>query len=64
MLKRAAVLSGVAALLVACATAPGGMQRASPPSHATGEGIGSRSPASAEAAPAAPPVPPSEHRHY
>ncbi|SDE28251.1 hypothetical protein [Belnapia rosea] len=61
MLKRTGPFLATATLLAACATAPAGMQRAAPPAHAIGAGIGG--PASATgAAPAA--VPTSEHRHH
>ncbi|SDB71386.1 hypothetical protein [Belnapia rosea] len=65
MLKRTGLFLATATLLAACATAPAGMQRAAPPAHATGAGIGGPVPATG-AAPAAAPAAASapEHRHH
>lgn len=59
MLKRTVLFLATATLLAACATTPGGMQRAAPPAHATGAGIGGPAGATG-AAPALAP----EHRHH
>ena len=63
MLKRTGLFLAAATLLAACATAPGGMQRAVPPAHATGEGLGRPSGATG-GAPAATPDTASEHGHH
>jgi hypothetical protein len=63
MLKRTALFLAAATVLTACATAPGGIQRAIPPAHATGEGLG-RPAGATGAAPAAAPEAASEHRHH
>ena len=63
MLKRTGLFLAAATLLAACATAPVGTQRATSPTHATGEGLGKPS-GGTGAAPAVAPDTASEHRHH
>ena len=57
--RTALLLAAAAALLAACAGPTGGMVRATPPAHATGEGITTASGSSAGE-----PAVPSGHEHH